>query len=70
MIPTISAFENMAFGLEDILAMKDELDRLKAELNLMERTTISNRRRHAELKQAIACYTENIWPELANQNVN
>lgn len=65
-----SAFENMAFSLEDIIAMKDELDKHKAELSLMENTTICNRRRYAELKQAIACYTENIWPELSKLNIN
>lgn len=63
-----SPFENPGFTVDQILAMKDELDRFKAELCLIKDsiTRDYNRKRHVE--QAIDCYTENIY--MFDQSMN
>ena len=77
MIHTISSFENSWFPVEAIIAMRDDLDRKKAELwlskNSVTRDWNEKARIENKLSNDIKCLTENIWPSwpsLSNQNAN
>lgn len=56
-----TSFENMAFSLHQIMVMKRLLSFINRRIQKLESTTICNRNEYARLKQASACYTENIY---------
>ena len=74
MIHTISSFENSWFPVEALIAMRDELDRKKAELWLSKNSVTTDWNAKARIENTLAndikCLTENIWPSLSNQNAN
>lgn len=57
--------------LEHVLEMKSELDRYKAELNLITYSTVRDWNRKRTVEQAVACYDENVkhcWNKLTEGN--